>query len=347
MLSLGCPDRHDDDTSPRSYQWTIDTIAFPDSPQNYLKQLWGSSNTDVYIVGHNSNLSGTMYHFDGNSWNPVLLHKAIGGNIDGSVTIEGIDGSSSTDIWAVCTRTNTISFDPPVVNREGVIINYDGNDWLEVETPPGHPLLTISGDGAENYWTGGLYGTLFNYNGSLWVSDTVPEPWVYDTSLTIVPQFHDIVVNRAGEAYAILLDSQGNELLFYFDGNDWSLLDTYYTESHWVLWLSPSNTLYSGGDLGGVSVLNDFEWESFLECTCIIWDIYGTSDENIFAVGTLYEEDRGVIYHFNGSDWYEYSELGILPENIVNVWANEEGVFVAGWSNFDEYPQKTYIYHGY
>ncbi len=59
---------------PRTYTWTIDTLAYPGSYQTIMQSIWGSSPSDVYVVGHNDGGYGKMYHFDGKMWTPVVLY---------------------------------------------------------------------------------------------------------------------------------------------------------------------------------------------------------------------------------------------------------------------------------
>lgn len=54
--------------------WTIDTLDYPGTEDMYLRTFWGSSADDLYIVGYSSeNLLGSIWHYDGNEWSPVLL----------------------------------------------------------------------------------------------------------------------------------------------------------------------------------------------------------------------------------------------------------------------------------
>jgi len=55
LVASGC--KHS--TSPpvvkngREYTWTIDTLAYPRRFQTSMRDIWGSSANDVYVVGHN------------------------------------------------------------------------------------------------------------------------------------------------------------------------------------------------------------------------------------------------------------------------------------------------------
>ncbi len=50
---------------PRTYTWTVDTIAYPGSFQTTMRAIWGSAPNDVYVVGHNERGGlGKMFHYD-------------------------------------------------------------------------------------------------------------------------------------------------------------------------------------------------------------------------------------------------------------------------------------------
>ncbi|MGH2567772.1 MAG: hypothetical protein ACRDGA_05490, partial [Bacteroidota bacterium] len=89
---------------PRSYTWTIDTLAYPGSFQTAMRDIWGSSPTNVYVVGHNSDGFGKMFHFDGQEWKPVGLNPIEGGTIEGPIDLSAIHGFSRDNIWVVGQR---------------------------------------------------------------------------------------------------------------------------------------------------------------------------------------------------------------------------------------------------
>lgn len=84
-ISFGCksPSGPDVLKNPREYTWTIDTLAYPGSFQTNMNDIWASSPSDVYVVGHNSDGFRKMYHFNGNTWKPIGLNPIEGGTIAG------------------------------------------------------------------------------------------------------------------------------------------------------------------------------------------------------------------------------------------------------------------------
>ena len=60
--------------NPREYSWTIDTLSYPGSLQTFMRDIWASSPSDVYVVGSNDQAYGHMFHYDGKNWTAVNLH---------------------------------------------------------------------------------------------------------------------------------------------------------------------------------------------------------------------------------------------------------------------------------
>ncbi len=123
---LNGPDDNDE-VDPRSFTWTVDTLAYPDSYQTTMLSIWGSSPSDVYVVGHNERGFGKMYHFDGNEWTDVGLNPVQGGHIVGPITLEAIHGFAADDIWAVGEKRYTNPNPPPILLDSSLVIHYDGS----------------------------------------------------------------------------------------------------------------------------------------------------------------------------------------------------------------------------
>ena len=80
-----------------------------------LRSAWGSSPTDVFIVGHPTSSSGVILHYDGDGDND--------GNGDDiwEEELTGIDKLNST--WGTA-PDNVFA-----VGKNGTILQYNGADW--------------------------------------------------------------------------------------------------------------------------------------------------------------------------------------------------------------------------
>ena len=78
---------------PRDYTWTLDTLK--DGPLNVLTGIWGSSPTDVWVVGPSGTINDMLWHYDGKSWIPWFpYHKQTWACVPAAIY-----GFSANDIW--------------------------------------------------------------------------------------------------------------------------------------------------------------------------------------------------------------------------------------------------------
>ncbi|HLP18593.1 MAG TPA: hypothetical protein VK470_20205 [Bacteroidota bacterium] len=333
---------------PRTYTWTIDTIYLPGSYQTMMRAIWGSSPTDIYVTGHNSNNPGQMYHFDGTKWEEVHLYRERGGSIDLYVDMLSIFGFSRQDIWAA-------GYGGERVNNH--IIHFNGSTWTTVAMPYeniGTSLTAIGGSSSRDLFVGGNNSNyIFHYDGSLWRKDSLP--------IIIPPLYHSgdfftlqsIVSDNSDNVFAIGTSHYQTEYPSTYDVNyffswknsKWDLVDSavfasWSIQEKWgyhSLWVSPSNTLYSGG--GGIFVKKDNAWQLMYLPRGYINSVSGTSDNNIFAVG-----DYGVILHYNGTDWYSLPVFNDSNNAYYDIWTDGNEVFIVGI--ISAYPMKSIVVHG-
>src|SRR5512140_2892642 len=172
LLAFGC--HHATEPSvgaknPRTYIWTIDTLRYPGSWQIVMEGIWGSSASDVYVVGHNDAGSGKMFHFDGHSWQAVKLNAMEGGLIHGAIDLHAIYGFGKNDIYAVGERIYSNLFPPPNFFDSSLVIHYDGVSWREiplVRSGPFRALWGLWGSSLTDLWAAGLSGTLIHITGT-------------------------------------------------------------------------------------------------------------------------------------------------------------------------------------
>jgi hypothetical protein len=331
---------------PRTYTWTIDTLAYPGSFQTAMRDIWGSSPTDVYVVGHNDQNRGLMWHFDGRSWTDVRLSTTQGGTIQGPIDLSAIHGFSASKIFAVGQRIYSNPNRPPNFLDSSLVIHFDGREWREQRVQNGRYLRTIGGSSPSLLWTGGQTTSIFQYDGTAWKRDSLPVV-VQTDGFFIVEAFEGMA---SGQAFAIgyahhNLTATTIHYFFRRRGNRWTVVDSFFVapgriEWKWGrgdLWISPSGTLYSCGR--GIHRWNGSQWEMLFDHSNFLSRITGTSDNNIFVVGHL-----GTILHYNGRDWYQYQQFAD-PNNVLwGVWTDGREVFVVGFTA--AYPQKTLIFHG-
>ncbi|HEY4187791.1 MAG TPA: hypothetical protein VGP07_22135 [Polyangia bacterium] len=84
-----------------------------------LNGVWGSSPTDVWIVGD----GGTLLHFDGRRWSPATCPS--------SADLLSVGGRGRNDVWAGA--------------RDGTLLHFDGAHWSTVESGTQNPLTAVQG----------------------------------------------------------------------------------------------------------------------------------------------------------------------------------------------------------
>ena len=95
--------------------------------------------------------------------------------------------------------------------------------------------------------------------------------------------------------------------------------------------MSPSGTLYVTGQ--SVYKREGGAWNKILDGFNTLYSIgiHGTDDNNIFVVGrSNLEPYPGAVYHYNGSDWFNFQNLNIIDFVYFEVWTDGREVFVLG-----------------
>lgn len=331
--------------NPREYTFTIDTLAYPGSFQTTMYDVWASSPTSVWIVGHNDQNRGLMWHFNGTQWTDIKLSTSQGGNIEGSIDLNEVFGFSSLNVFAVGRRIYSNATPPPNFLDSSLIIHFDGQQWREQPIQRGKGLWSISGASPQDIWTCGSSGTIFHYNGSFWKKDTVPMVVPSDAEYAL----WDIKSTAGADVFMTGATRQNNLLrtthYFFRRRNDqWSVIDSFVVQAGQSevrfgvhgLWIDPEGTVYSFGS--DIFQWNGSSWMRLYESSNALRRMAGSSKNNIFAVG-----DFGTILHYNGSDWYEFKEL--KNPNVVysSVWTDGREVFIVGYFNDGS---KTIVLHG-
>ncbi|MBI3788982.1 MAG: hypothetical protein HY276_12100 [Ignavibacteriales bacterium] len=257
-LSFSCksPSGPDVPKNPREYTWTIDTLAYPGSFQTTMRDIWASSPSDVYVVGHNSDGFGKMYHFDGKTWKPVGLNPIEGGTIAGPIDLSGIYGFGQNNIFAVGKHIYDNPNPPPNFLDSSLIIHFNGQQWTEQKIKGGRFFTAIGGTSPSNVWAVGVTNILFHYNETLWKPDSVPVKIQADGFF----QINALNENPSGEVFAIgntYYNSLAKNVYYFFlkRSQVWTVVDSFVVqpgqiETKWGygdLWVSPSGTLYSCG----------------------------------------------------------------------------------------------------
>jgi hypothetical protein len=339
FLNLKCkdePTKPPDNSlkGPRTYTWTVDTITYPGSWQTNMQSIWGSSTSDVYIVGHNDQMgSGNMFHFNGKSWSATKFHSADGGTIYGAISLTDVYGFASNDIWAIGSK-----YEYGYATDSSFIMHYNGSQWSEQQIKRGGYLQTVWGIAPNDVWAGGLFGTLYHYNGTQWSKVSVP----------LEAHFTEIEGSSFNDIFGITYHlSQGVYdttvwSMLHWDGTSWtvqmqfnednSMLDKFGTHAiHYV-----NGICFSAGRGYFTKVGSNWERIYYAESHPVFWDFAAKNENDVIIVGL-----RGLVYHYNGNDWYQFQSLFYPNVDYGGCWRTDKEVFVVGTDG-----NKTVVLHG-
>jgi hypothetical protein len=346
IISFGC-NKTTGPEDPRQYEWKIDTLRYKSSFQTMMTSIWGSSTKDVWAVGHNSDGPGKMYRWDGIGWNDVKVGALEGGTIEGAIALHEIIGFSNNNIWAVGEKSHMKPVPPYETTYTILLIQYDGRKWKEINLEYTGMLSAIWGNSPQNIYFGGI-DQIWHYNDASLVQDSLFLPKTEPTTTYVVKSISGI---PNGDVFATVLTNRQKPLrdTYYFlkrQNTNWIIIDSAIMEPNnhelkWgfnSLWTSQSGNLYSAGF--GVFIWQNNKWVKILDTWPEpLYKIYGTADNNIFAVG-----DWGMVYHYNGNDWYKYSQFYDRKVCYTGIWTDGREVFITGYTLSS--PNKTVVLRG-
>ncbi len=302
------------------FEWEIDTLDYPGSYQTLIRDIWGTSENNVYAVGHNDQGSkGSIWHWDGNEWKSLVNYE---GPIDpfylGPSSFREIYGFSANDFWIVGER----------YQENGIVLHFNGNDWIKHDFFYPSNLLSVWGTSSSDLWVGDFYSKIHHYDGAQWT----------EMAIGVNAGIHSIAGFSENEVYALgyELDDMSPQdsttyHFFQYSDNTWNKVYSYivginpdkYIFGNSALYVINDNTFYSVGY--EIFTWHKGNWKnvSFPFYIHNLIDISGSSNYNLFTVGIF-----GDLFHFNGQDWYQYTELPNI--SYGSVWMHDRYVFIAG-----------------
>jgi hypothetical protein len=320
--------------NPREYTWAVDTLAYPGSLQTLMRSIWGPSNTDIYICGHNDQRFAKMYHWNGSGWTNVKLHVSEGGPFVSLASLSTVFGFLTQGVYAVGALGP--DFNP-------FLIHFNGAQWREITVPDGRGLQSIWGRSPGEIWIGGMEGFLARYDGSHFTPESTP--YTFDSAGMDIQVSQ--ITGDASTAHLVLAVSPDSVFapIFYFYeriGTQWQVADSSYELAR--IFIDPAGTAYRYG-YDGVQRQQGSAWVSALSGLTVGRNgMAASSATNIFVVGFAGSTPAGRVYHYDGRDWFEYAQLRIDNVNFEAVWTDGMETFVIGTTS--DYPMKTVVLRG-
>ena len=339
-------------------EWTVDTLDYPGVEDIVLRTFWGSSADDLYIVGYSSeNLMGSIWHYDGNEWSPVLLHTYQGGEIDGLVWVEDIWGFGKDDVYIVGVKWTQA--DDYSITDSSFVVHYNGSEWKEIKVD-NFGWKSIGGTSPNDIWLGGwTRGNLSHWNGEKWknYNDVFPDELYYGS-----PSFEDITRSEYGKTYAIINNYNDFPYLASTTGSEWKIEYTFDEVNYYKLNLSEDGTLYSYGFFDiPLSIWNNGDWQLlFIEDNFYPGSVFNLDNDNLLIAGDVvlpWQDEQNIthfkferrIFHYNGTDFFALKGHGLSSNSPYAVWSDGTEIFIASQVVFpfeENKPHKTTIIHG-
>jgi hypothetical protein len=272
-----------------------------------LRDLWGSSDHDIFAVGD----GGTILHYDGHGWSQIPSGT--------DCHLRSLWGTSSRDLFAA--------------GGGGTILHYDGSTWSTLFADPSLNFFGIwassSSDiyciGMTNTWgDDGMVSRVYHYDGSACrpVAEATGD----------FAELRSIWASSSTDIYAVGEGDPDGTMLHY-DGVTWTQAPLP-VRFVMAIWGSSSRDVFVVGgeerndEHSPGSYLTHFdgtEWRS--EATnlvryCDFSNVGGSSAKDVYFLG-------GGLDHFNGSSFD--ASVGIGGEYpMQDFWASPNAVYVVG-----------------
>ena len=300
-----------------------------------LRDIWGTSSTDVYAVGeriykedtesHNA-VTSIIYHYDGKSWSSTT--SVIG-------RLYGVWGTSSSNVFAVM----------GMQGKENILLHYDGSTWSTIEHEFGNYLLGVHGTLSSDIFMVGYGGLIFHYDGKEWNQMSG-----FGTTINYI---NNIWGSSSTDVYAVggrwdYPEQKYHSMMLHYDGESWNQVesetDRYNDTESWGtyiydIWGTSSTDIFYVGRGGIINHYNGISWTQ-MNSGVEIWirGIWGSSSSDAFAVG-----QNGLILHFDGnSDKLWTPMISGTAAYLFDVWGSSSSDVFAVGGSYDSTTQQSY-----
>jgi hypothetical protein len=289
--------------------WKVDTIAVQSAIVQSTLRIRGTSLNNLFIVGHNHRDAGILFRFNGNSW------KAISTAQPGDVVSDLLPLSESNVIAA--------GYDAA---GHSIISIWNGLAWSRQVLPqPDHRLTAVGGSPESGIWAGGYSRMLYRFDGTNW-NQSAFDPLVHDSSQFYV---HSII-SIPGRNNFLLTHDRGYASSTWVTNSDkvswrhfWSFGLSDYVHSLWPL---SSNLALIGQPYGLFKAYDSGDSTNLetIDFPTPIWDLFGTSNSDLFAVGGSH------LYHYDGSGWTTLTLPNASSMQLTSAWTDGSTIVILG-----------------
>lgn len=340
ILSLDCSKNNpvnpktEEPQKPLEFTWKVDTIVTPRGFYTTDRKIWGSSPTDVWIIGFNTSYMGEIYRFDGKSWNRMTP------NFELNADYKDMMGFSSDNIYFAGYTWATTGINSTRFNT--LIVHYDGNSFVKVPIPTSEGVLThIWGRNPRDIWACGTKGLLYHFDGVNWTL------MKQNTGVDLGPIFgtgeSDVYMVSESNDYKLIDSLHGASTVYFstLESGNWVVKDSCrlhvesgvsygYTFGRNSMWGTSRTELYSIVDR--IYKYDGMKWNVNGWVYNEVKDIRGTGPDDIYVVGM-----HGYISHFDGKQWKSIREYEDTIANFFSVQPFKNEIFILVYYLGDAY----------
>jgi hypothetical protein len=284
---------------------TVAWRAFPSPTTVWLNEVWGSSASDVWIVGGNDLETGSsvVLHFDGRAWRvvPAPTTRAL----------YGVWGFARDDVWAV--------------GGAGALLHFDGIGWRSVPSPETLLLVAVWGASPDDVWASGRDGALAHYDGVSWAHVTVPGSPL-DGHASLWGSGSRDVWTTGGPTGGTV------SVLARFDGASWAVRERRAIGLS-AVWGTSASNVWMAGDSSAILHYDGAAWSAVSVPTGpALYDLWGTAADDVWASGWAR------MLHFDGAAWTIVATppteglFGVWGSAADDVWAVGKGGAILHYS---------------
>jgi len=290
----------------------------------HLSDIWGTSLSDIWAVGRKYQMydHSVVCHWDGTQWEYQI--------IDAGSSLCRMFAVNQDDIFAVGGKKES-------AYPEGYVVHYFNGEWNEISDgiPSSDGNYSIWGTSSDNLYIAGRWFEIGQENGPIVHFDG--EEW----SILSLPTSNMAMkyIDGSSENDIFVAGFEGE--MAHFDGESWAAMETGASEDFGDIWVDDSGEVFAIVYDSQVLHYDGVEWSQTdgLPAPLGLYDIWGTSPQNVYAVGQKTidgtgEGQMGIILHYDGMEWrIEYLEENTLPQwcYLSGIWGlDEKDVFAVG-----------------
>lgn len=285
--------------------------ALDTGEQASLLSIWGSTASDVWVVGGRAQAAGA----------PAVLHW------DGAAWSRPDSGARGVDLWWVFGFDNG---DVLLSGSGGTILRYHAGAFTPMATPRSGKIFGMWGATTSDVWAVGAgddgRGIVWRYDGSQWRDAPVPTGGIPGLVFKVHGQRSDDVwISCAGG------------VVLHWNGSELTRMSTGVASSLFSIVTTPTGVISAGGMPGSGDIVENAGagWSTQPSLVPVAWRGVAAGTDRVFVVG-----ESGVVAERTSAGWT------VLKQSVTQLafhaaWVDPQGGLWGVGGMFDTLPLTT------